>query len=127
ANLETTTALLWAAPGRFSEVLGQLMFWGGPEKIIYSTGCTVIHPQHILSLFWDFQFTPDTLSRVGVPPINDDIKRLILGGNYARMIGLDIEAAASAIAGDSFDQRLQAQGKLAPPWTHWRAHTEAAA
>jgi predicted TIM-barrel fold metal-dependent hydrolase len=127
ANLETTTALLWAAPGRFSEVLGQLMFWGGPEKIIYSTGCTVIHPQHVLSLFWDFQFTEDTLSRVGVPPIDDQIKRMILGGNYARMIGLDIDEAAGKIAGDSFDRRLEAQGGLAPPWTHWRAHGEAAA
>jgi hypothetical protein len=87
----------------------------------------VIHPQHVLSLFWDFQFTEDTLSRVGVPPIDDQIKRMILGGNYARMIGLDIDEAAGKIAGDSFDRRLEAQGGLAPPWTHWRAHGEAAA
>lgn len=122
ANLETTTALLWAAPGRFSEVLGQLMFWGGPEKIIYSTGCTVIHPQHVLALMWDFQFTEDTMRRVGVPPISDEIKRLILAGNYARMVGLDIGEAKAAISGDDYAERLRAQGELAAPWTHWRQH-----
>lgn len=32
ANLETTTAMLWQAPGRFEAALALLMQWGGPGK-----------------------------------------------------------------------------------------------
>jgi predicted TIM-barrel fold metal-dependent hydrolase len=127
ANLETTTSMVWAAPGRFSDVLGQLMFWGGPEKLIWSTGCTVIHPQHVLSLFWGFQFDEDTIRRVGVPPLTEEVRRMILGLNYARMLGIDVEAKKAAIAGDDYAKRRDAQAGLAAPWTHWRRHVGQAA
>ena len=128
ANLETTTAMVWAAPGRFSDVLGQLMFWGGPEKILWSTGCTVVHPQHLLSLFWGFQFDEDTIRRIGVPPLTEDVRRAILSGNYARMIGMDIGAKRAAIADDGYARRRAERGGLDVPWTHWRtASTQEAA
>jgi hypothetical protein len=85
ANLETTTAMLYQAPGRFAAALALLLQWGGPEKIVWSTGCTVTHPQHLLDLFWNFRFDAATLDRHGLPQIDDGVKRLILSGNYARL------------------------------------------
>ena len=79
ANLETTTAMLWQAPGRFAAALALLMQWGGPEKLLWSTGCTVVHPQHLLQLFWAFEFPEALLAQHGIPPINDAVKRMILG------------------------------------------------
>lgn len=115
ANLETTTAMLWQAPGRFEAALALLMQWGGPEKLIWSTGCTVVHPQHLLELFWNFAFSADTMSRHGIPQCDDAIKRLILGGNYARAVGLDIAAWQARQAGDPFSAR----GALKTPWSVW--------
>jgi len=40
ANLETTTAMLWQAPGRFEKALATLMQWGGPGKFF------VVHGLH---------------------------------------------------------------------------------
>jgi uncharacterized protein len=117
ANLETTTALLWQAPGRFEAALALLMQWGGPEKLLWGTGCTVTHPQHLIELMWAFQFSPETRDRHGIPPITDDIKRLILGGNYARMIGTDTKALATAQIGDAFD----ADTPIKAPWSVWNA------
>jgi hypothetical protein len=115
ANLETTTALLWQAPGRFEAALALLMQWGGPEKLLWGTGCTVTHPQHLIELMWAFQFSPETLDRHGIPPIGDDIKRLILGGNYARMIGTNTATLAAAQVGDEFDTGAP----MKAPWSIW--------
>jgi hypothetical protein len=114
ANLETTTAMLWQAPGRFEAALALLMQWGGPEKILWSTGCTVVHPQHLIELMWNFAFSNETMARHGIPQCDASIKRLIFGGNYARMIGLDIAEWQARQAGDAFD------GKgLKHPWSSW--------
>lgn len=114
ANLETTTAMLWQAPGRFEAALALLMQWGGPEKILWSTGCTVVHPQHLIELMWNFAFSDETIARYGIPQCDEGIKRLIFGGNYARMIGLDIPEWQARQAGDAFDGK-----DLKRPWSSW--------
>jgi hypothetical protein len=115
ANLETTTALLWQAPGRFEAALALLLQWGGSEKILWGTGCTVTHPQHLIEAMWDFRFSDETLARHGIEQLDESVKRMILGGNYARMIGRDIDALRAAQAGDAFDGPRQ----LRSPWTAW--------
>jgi len=120
ANLETTTALLWQAPGRFEAALALLMQWGGPEKILWSTGCTVVHPQHLIELFWNFAFSDETQSRHGIPPCNEAIKRMIFGSNYLKMIGRDEADWRSAQAGDAFDGV-----EMRAPWSVWTASSSA--
>ncbi|MGJ3648159.1 amidohydrolase family protein [Sphingomonas sp. GlSt437] len=115
ANLETTTAMLWQAPGRFESALALLMQWGGPEKIIWSTGCTVVHPQHLIELMWAFQFSEEAQARHGIPPISEDVKRLIFAGNYARAVGLEIEVWRARQAEDDFAWPVE----LKRPWSAW--------
>lgn len=116
ANLETTTALLWQAPGRFAEALALLLQWGGPEKLLWATGCTVTHPQHLIEAFWAFQLPDAVQARYGVPPLSEDVRRAVLGGNYARMLNLDVAALQASHAADAFgtpDRHLN------PPWHAW--------
>jgi len=115
ANLETTTAMLWQAPGRFEKALATLMQWGGPGKILWSTGCTVTHPQDLLELFWAMRFDERTMEEFGVPQLDEAIKRAILGGNYARAVGLNVDDWRARQAGDPFAGRAE----LAPPWSVW--------
>jgi predicted TIM-barrel fold metal-dependent hydrolase len=116
ANLETTTALLWQAPGRFAAALALLLQWGGPEKIVWSTGCTVTHPQHLLELFWAFEFPEALLDAHGLPQIDEGVKRLILSGNYARLAGLDLAAWDARQLGDGWGRSV-----LKRPWSVWEA------
>lgn len=125
ANLETTTAMLWQAPGRFEAALALLLQWGGPEKIIWSSGCTVVHPQHLLQLFWAMQFSEATMERHGIPQINQSVKRMILAGNYACAVGLDIESWRQRQAADAFAG--QRDRPLRAPWSVWRGATQEAA
>lgn len=115
ANLETTTALLWQAPGRFAAALAVLAQWGGVAKLLWGTGCTVTHPQHLIEAMWRFQFSAELQDRHGIAPLSEMDRRAILGGNYARMIGRDITEMHAHQVGDAFT----GTGPAKAPWTVW--------
>lgn len=117
ANLEITTFLLAESRMNFAEVLAELLVWGGPERIIWSTGPTAVHPQPLVEAFWEFQF-PDMLLENGVPPLTDEMKRMILGENALRMMGKDPDDVRSKLADiDDRVARLRAaQDERPEPW-----------
>jgi predicted TIM-barrel fold metal-dependent hydrolase len=117
ANLEITTFLVAESPMNFAEVLAELLVWGGPERIIWSTGPTAVHPQPLIEAFWEFQF-PEMLLENGVPPLTDDIKRMILGENALRMMGKDPDEVRTTLEDiDDSVARLRAEQAERPePW-----------
>ena len=108
-------------PGQFEEMMANFFAWGGPEKIIFSSGNMVLHSQPILEKFRQFQFSEEAMSKYGVPQITKADLALILGGNFARIAGLDAEKAKAAIADDEFAQELKETGKQAP-YSNWRRY-----
>ncbi len=126
ANLETTAALLWRAPGMFAEILAKLMFFGGPHKILWASGFAMIHPKHTAELFWNLELPPALLDKYGLAPLPDPVKRMILGENYARMIGRDPTAMKAAVADDAFARAVRADG-YRPPFSVWRESAMAGA
>lgn len=118
ANLEVTSLLLLKAPAVFEQIMAQFVLWGGPDKIIFSDGSMFVHSQPFLERFVDFQFSEMTLAGTGLDPLSRDDKAKILGMNYARIIGLDVEAAKAKIADDEFT-RAHAHGKPSP-YTAWK-------
>ena len=120
ANLEITTLLMHHGPGLFREIIGLFLFWGGSEKIIYSDGTMFCHSQPLLEKFWDLELPEETLKKYGLEQITKEDKALILGGNYARIVGLDIEKAKAKIADDDFSRAQRNGGKQAP-YSNWIA------
>jgi hypothetical protein len=53
------------------------------------------------------------LEGFGLPQIDRDAKRKIVGENYARLIGLDVEDAKARIADDEFARR-RTEGRPEP-------------
>jgi len=116
-NLEILHQFVVARPAAFTQALAGLLDVGGPaaiEKIFWGTGCMAVHPQPSLEAFWyDFEFPPELVKGRGTPQLTHEAKRKILGENYARVIGLDLEGARAAIVDDEFAQRRLA-GRAAP-------------
>ena len=121
ANLEVTASLLHRAPGLFEQVVAQFLFWGGPAKLLWGTGCHFAHPQPLLERFADFSFSDETLHTYGLPQLDDGMKSLILGRNFAAMAGIDIEQRRRAIADDEFARSRRERG-LATPWSALLRH-----
>lgn len=119
ANLEATMSLIIKAPKLFEQVLAEFILWGGPSKILFSDGNMFVHTQPLLEKFMDFQFSEDTCTGLGIEPLSRDHKAAILGANYARIVGLDIEAAKARIADDQFARQRRESGR-AEPYSRWK-------
>ena len=120
ANLEITSLLLHKRRGFFEEILGLFMMWAGTRKIIYSDGSLFCHSRPLLERLVEFQLSERALDTFGVEQLTMADKALILGGNYARLVGLDIEQAKARIADDEFSRTVREHG-LAEPYSNWRA------
>lgn len=112
-NLEVTGALIVKRERWFAESLAALLKWAGPAKIMWGSGTVFCHPQPALHKFWhDFQLPDDLVSVAGMQ-VTPEVKRMILGENYARYAGVDIAAVKARIAHDAFSQ-ARARGDATP-------------
>jgi predicted TIM-barrel fold metal-dependent hydrolase len=118
ANLEITSLLLHKAPGLFNEIIGLFLMWAGPEKIIYSDGTLFCHSRGVIEKLWKLELSDHILEKYGLEQWTHEDKALILGGNYARMIGVDIEEARRRIADDEFSRHIDHNG-YDDPYSNW--------
>jgi hypothetical protein len=111
---------MFHGPGLFNEILAQFLFWGGSEKIVYSDGTLFCHPQPLLKKFWNLELPDDLLQKYNLRQFTKHDKALMLGGNYARIVNLDVEKAKRKIADDEFAQERRKTG-IQPPYSNWLA------
>jgi predicted TIM-barrel fold metal-dependent hydrolase len=118
-NLETCFALINRQPRRFAEFLAALIASGAGDRIMYASGTSVAHPLPALRAFLEFEMPEDLQEGYGCPPLTEDLKRGILGENFMRLHGIDVEAFKARVADDEISAK-QAEG-LAEPWSHVRS------
>ena len=119
-NLEWTVSLLFTAPRRFAEVLGKLMYWGGEDRIVWAAGAMLVHPQPVLEAFVDFEMPDDLVEGYGFPRLTEEAKRKILGENYCRLHGLDVEEVKTKV-GDDQSPRRRNGASPREPWATIRS------
>lgn len=72
-----------------AHVLGKLLVHLGPERILWGTDSIWYgSPQGQIDAFRTFEITAAFQERFGYPPLTDEAKALILGGNARRLHGL---------------------------------------
>ena len=118
ANLETTIGNVVERPRVFAEVLGEMIYHGSAEQIVFGSGCNLIHPQPVLEAFAKFQMPEDLMEQRGYSEVTDEMKAKILGLNVVRTHNLDADKILAGIKGDQFDQ-TRSNG-VARPWTTLR-------
>jgi predicted TIM-barrel fold metal-dependent hydrolase len=119
-NLEGTVTLLARAPRKFAEILGRFLQRGSgaanaEDRVLWGSGLMGLHPQPLLELFWDFEMPRDLVEEYGYPELTVELKRKILGENYARKFGLDLNQMIADIPDDDL-RKQQLSGNLAEPW-----------
>jgi predicted TIM-barrel fold metal-dependent hydrolase len=97
ASIAATVNFISRQPRVFAEMLGKMMWWCGEDKILYGGEAPIWHPQWALEAFWDFELPEDIVSERGYPQLTDQAKRKILGGNLARLHGIDVEAKSKEL------------------------------
>ena len=118
-NLEAVASLVGTAPRRFADIIGQFCRWGGGEagaedRLLWGTGFSAVHPRPLIELFWDFQMPADLVEGYRYPQLTKEMKKKILGGNFARKMGTTVEELKNGLPDDEI-AKVKAEG-LRPPW-----------
>jgi uncharacterized protein len=117
-NLEASASLIYNTPRRFAEFMGAFMGSGAADRIVFASGCSLVHPRPLIEKLLEFEMPEDLVEGFGYPQMTDEIKRGILGENYLRMHGIDKDRFLASIENDAWSTRQQ-EG-LPEPWSHYR-------
>ena len=89
AGLAVAMPFIHTRPRYFAQIIGELLYWIGEDKIQFSSDYAIWTPQWLVEKFVDFQIPEDMTE---YPELTVTAKKKILGLNAAKMYGLDVPA-----------------------------------
>ncbi|MER2510051.1 amidohydrolase family protein [Amaricoccus sp.] len=98
-GLAVALPFIHSRPRYFGEVMAELLFWLGPDKLLFASDYAIWTPKWLVEKFWNYQIPEDIAAERGVQ-LTDEIKEKILGLNAARLYGVDVEAKKAKLRAD---------------------------
>jgi predicted TIM-barrel fold metal-dependent hydrolase len=89
AGLAVAIPFIHSRPRYFAQVISELLFWVGEDKITFASDYAIWSPKWIIERFVDFQLPEDIRQETGVD-LTTQAKKKILGLNAARLYGLEV-------------------------------------
>jgi uncharacterized protein len=99
AGLSVATAMVHLRPRYFGEIMGNLLFWLGPDRLCFGSDYAIWTPQWLIEKFMAYEMPAD-LKEEYHADLTPEIKRKILGENAARLYGIDIATQAAKLKND---------------------------
>ena len=90
-GLAVVSAFVWQRPRYFASMLADLLFFVGPDRLIFGSDYAIYSPKWMIEHFMDFEFDDATAREAGTE-LTLDVKAKILGLNAARLYGIDVPA-----------------------------------
>jgi uncharacterized protein len=107
-NLEGTASFAVQMQDELTPIIELFLDAGAADRMFYSSAAMGNHPQPPLQAFWNFEVPSGRLTR--------ELKADMLGRNYARYLGWDIDAMKAAISKDRYGLHKE----LAEPYAYLR-------
>jgi hypothetical protein len=124
-NFEGSNSLLLAQPKRFAHFLGQFYNSGAEDRMIISSGMTMVHSRPVFDAIINFEMPEDLVRDYGYPVVTKEMKQKLLGGNLMKLHGRDIPTFMKSVEGDYWDKRQKAEGTDHELWSHYYARKNA--
>ena len=105
AGLSVASAFVHARPKYFAEIIANLLFWLGEDRILFGSDYAIWSPRWIIEKFVSFEL-PDDIKEEFKVDLTPAIKRKILGENAAGLYGIDIPAHREKLSRDEIGLRL---------------------
>jgi predicted TIM-barrel fold metal-dependent hydrolase len=105
-GLAVVMPFIHSRPRYFAEVLANLLWWVGADKLLFASDYAIWHPRWIVDKFMAFELPEDIRKEFGVA-LTLDVKKKILGENAARLYGIDINMQTKELAQDAMAGMLR--------------------
>jgi uncharacterized protein len=92
-GLAVVMPFIHASPHYFAEVMAELMWWLGPDRLLFSSDYALWSPKWIVDKFMAFDFPEDVKQSRGLSMSLED-KKKILGLNAAKLYDLAVPSEA---------------------------------
>lgn len=92
-------------PAKFREVLGELLYWLGEDRILFGSDYAIWEPDWILEAILDTEFTEEERREYGVE-FDLETKKKVLGENAADLYDIDIQERKKSLRNDDVSQRF---------------------
>ncbi|MDN5851346.1 MAG: amidohydrolase [Actinomycetia bacterium] len=83
AGLSVAMPFIHPRPRYFAQIMGELLFWVGEDRMLFSSDYALWHPKWLIEKFVDFQIPEDMQSEYGT--LTTNAKKKILGLNAAAL------------------------------------------
>lgn len=90
-GLALVASYIHARPKYFARMMSDLLFWVGPDRLLFGSDYAITSPRWIIEKFMEFEFDDETAQEAGTQ-LTLDVKRKIMGLNAARLYGVDVPA-----------------------------------
>jgi hypothetical protein len=104
AGLSVAMAFVHLRPRYFGEIIANLLFWLGPDKLCFGSDYAIWTPKWLIEKFMAYEL-PEDLKQEYHVDLTFEIKRKILGENIARLYDIDIAAQAAKLGRDGLGLR----------------------
>jgi predicted TIM-barrel fold metal-dependent hydrolase len=86
-GLAVAMPFIHTRPRYFAQIMGELLYWIGEDKIQFSSDYALWTPKWLIEKFVDFEIPEDMTEYA---PLTTTAKKKILGLNAAKMYDLDV-------------------------------------
>jgi predicted TIM-barrel fold metal-dependent hydrolase len=90
-GLAVALPFIHGRPRYFAEVMANLLYWLGPDKLTFASDYALWTPRWLVEKFIAFEMPEDLKAEYGVD-LDMEAKRKILGLNAARLYGVNVES-----------------------------------
>jgi len=91
AGLAVAMPFIFTRERYFAEIMAELLFWVGEDKILFGSDYAIWTPQWLVEKFWNFEIPEDIAAERGVQ-LTAESKEKILGLNGAKLYDIDVSA-----------------------------------
>lgn len=109
AGMSAAMAFIHPRPRYFAEIIANLLFWLGEERILFGSDYAIWHPKWLTEKFMVFELPEDISKEYGVD-LTPETRRRILGENAARLYGIDIAKQRERLSRDEIGVQLAGRG-----------------
>jgi predicted TIM-barrel fold metal-dependent hydrolase len=115
-GLAVAAPLALSRPKKFGEIMGELLYWLGEDRILFGSDYALWEPEWLIEAVMEAELTPDQREEFGVE-FDLDVKKKVMGENAARLYNIDIERQKEILREDGVSEEFglaEQYGESAP-------------